>query len=350
LSSKENIKINPVIHILKRIVNKKEFGIFIPLLLVFIVTWIINPNFANVQNLMNIAFQASFVFIVAIAMTYVLILGGLDLSVGSVMGLAGVVSGLFILGLADVLPPGLLIPGGILVGLIVGAIIGAFNGLMISKMKIPTLIVTLSTMYIARGLCEFITRGNPVYPLPTGFNWLGQGKFVIIDGSLGISSGGEIGLNVVTFIGIVLAIVAWIVLTKTTFGRSVFAIGGNRETARLSGLKVVPVTITVYIISGMAASISGMLTAARLGSALSNTGVGIEMNVIASTIIGGTSMFGGSGSILGTAIGALMMTMVTNAMVMLHISAFLQKVVIGAIILLAVAIDQYNRRRSGMSN
>jgi len=203
-------------------------------------------------------------------------------------------------------------------------------------------------MYIARGLCEFITRGNPVYPLPADFNVLGQGRFAFIDGMLAVSRGGEVGLHVVTFIGLALAIIAGIILAKTTFGRSIFAIGGNRETARLSGLKVVRVTISVYIISGVAAATSGILTAARLGSALANTGVGLEMNVIASTIIGGTSMFGGSGSILGTAIGALLMTMITNAMVMMQISAFLQKVVIGAVILLAVGIDQYNRRRSGM--
>lgn len=335
-------------NLLTRIFNKREVGILIPLILVFVITAIINPIFADIQNLMNITFQASFVFIVAIAMTFVLILGGLDLSVGSVMGLSGVISGLFILNLKDKLPVGLLIVIGIILGMLIGVLVGLINGYFIAKMKIPTLIVTLSTMYVARGMCEFLTRGNPVYPLPEEFNWLGQGKFVFNSGGLAISTGGDIGLNVVTFIGIVLAFVAWFILAKTTFGRSVYATGGNMETARLSGLKVTSVTMKVYVLSSCAAAVSGILTAARLGSALSNTGTGYELNVIASVIIGGTSMFGGSGTILGTAIGALLMTMVTNAMVMLKISPYLQKVVIGSIILIAVGIDQYNRKRSGL--
>lgn len=336
--------------IITRVLNKREVGILIPLVLIFVVTAIFNPVFVDIQNLMNITFQASFVFIVAIAMTFVLILAGLDLSVGSVMGLSGVITGLFILNLKDVLPVWLLVPIGIVLGILVGVVVGGANGFLIAKLKIPTLIVTLSTMYVARGLCEFFTRGNPVYPLPEEFNWLGQGKFIFKDGQFMVSSGGEVGLHVVTFIGIVLAVLAWLILTKTTFGRSVYAIGGNTETARLSGLKVGKVTISVYILSGCAAALSGILTAARLGSALSNSGTGYELNVIASVIIGGTSMFGGSGSILGTAIGALLMTMVTNAMVMLQISPYLQKVVIGSIILLAVGIDQYNRKRSGLAN
>ena len=316
--------------IIRWITAKKEVGIFLALMLIFFVSGLSNPNFFSVYNITNIVFQASFTYIVALAMTFVLILAGLDLSVGSVMGLAGVVSGFSLLA-------GIPVPISILFGLLVGGVIGLFNGFMISVAKIPGFIVTLSSQYVARGMCEFLTRGNPVYPLPDSFTWLGQGKVHI----------GSVGIAWTVIIAVILAIIAHIVLTQTTFGRSVFAIGGNSETSRLSGLNVVRSTMTVYLLSSVCAALSGILTAARLGSALSNAGMGYEMNAIASVIIGGTSMFGGAGSILGTTIGALLMTTVTNAMAMLDISVYLQKVVIGGIILGAVALDQFSRKRNG---
>jgi ribose/xylose/arabinose/galactoside ABC-type transport system permease subunit len=316
----------------KALFNKREVGILVPLIVVFTISGVINPLFFKAQNITNILFQSSFVFIIAICTTYVFILGCMDLSVGSTLGLSGVVCGL-------ALVSGIPIVFSIIIGMLVGAAVGLFNGFFISKYNIPTLIVTLSTMYIARGLCEFFTRGNPVYPLPANFNILGQGKLMLSD---------SFGLPWPVIIAAVLGIIGHIVLSQTTFGRAIYAIGGNKETARLSGIKVKKTTMLVYMLSGIAASISGILMSARLGSALSNSGAGWEMNVIASVIIGGTSMFGGAGSVLGTLIGATLMTTVTNAMAMLKISVYLQKVVIGAVILLAVGIDQYNRKRSGL--
>jgi ribose/xylose/arabinose/galactoside ABC-type transport system permease subunit len=319
--------------ILNKAFKRRESGIFIPLILIFVFSGIINPKFFSYQNVMNILFQASFVAVIGAAMSFVLILAGLDLSVGSMLGLSGVVSGFALLG-------GIPIPISILAGLLTGAGVGLFNGFIIARLKMPPFIVTLASMYMARGLCEFLTRGNPVYPLPQVFNEIGQGRLMI----------GGFGIQWPIIIAIIIAVIGHFVLTRTTFGRSVFAIGGNMETARLSGIKVVKTTIIVYVIAGACAAASGIITAARLGSALSNSGTGMEMNVIASCIIGGISLFGGSGSILGTMIGALLMTMVTNAMAMLKVSVFLQKVVIGAIILIAVAIDQYNRKRSGLGS
>ena len=318
---------NPIV---RWITAKKEVGIFLALMLIWIASGISNPNFFSVYNITNIVFQASFTYIVALAMTFVLILAGLDLSVGSVMGLSGVVTGFSLLA-------GVPVPISILFGLLTGAVVGLFNGFLIAVAKIPGFIVTLSSQYIARGMCEFLTRGNPVYPLPDTFTWLGQGKVRI----------GSVGIAWPVIIAVILAIIAHIVLTQTTFGRSVFAIGGNAETSRLSGLNVVRSTMIVYLLSSCCAALSGILPAARLGSALSNAGMGYEMNAIASVIIGGTSMFGGAGSILGTTIGALLMTTVTNAMAMLDISVYLQKVVIGGIILGAVALDQFSRKRNG---
>lgn len=318
---------------IKRILNKREVGILLPLIVIFVAASLINPLFLGLQNITNILFQSSFVFIIGIITTYVFVLGCMDLSVGSVLGLSGVVTGLALI-------TGMPIWLSIVFGILAGGIVGLFNGFFIAKYNIPTLIVTLSTMYIARGLCEFFTRGNPVYPLPAEFNMLGQGKIMFSD---------TFGIPWPVIISVVLGIFGHIILTKTTFGRAIFAIGGNKETARLSGIRVKKTTIIVYMLSGMAAGISGILTAARLGSALSNSGTGWELNVIASVIIGGTSMFGGAGSILGSVIGAVLMTTVTNAMAMLKISVYLQKVVIGAVILIAVGIDQYNRKRRGLS-
>lgn len=318
--------------VIKRIFSKREVGILIPLIVVFVVSGLVNPLFFGLQNITNILFQASFVFIIGIITTYVFIMGGMDLSVGSVLGLSGVVTGLALIS-------GIPIWLSIVFGILAGGVVGIFNGFFIAKYNIPTLIVTLSTMYIARGLCEFFTRGNPVYPLPAEFNALGQGKVMISE---------TFGIPWPIIIAVVLGVIGHIVLTQTTFGRAVFAIGGNKETARLSGIKVKRTTVLVYMLNGMAAGMSGILVAARLGSALSNSGTGWELNVIASVIIGGTSMFGGAGSILGTVIGAVLMTTVTNAMAMLSISVYLQKVVIGAVILIAVGIDQYNRKRSGL--
>lgn len=322
---------NKGLAVLNKIFKRRESGILVPLIIIFVFSGIMNPKFFQYQNIANILFQASFVAMIGVAMTFVLILAGLDLSVGSVLGLSGVVSGYALL-------VGIPIPIAILFGLLTGVAGGLFNGYIIAKLKMPTFIVTLSTMYMARGLCEFLTRGKPVYPLPKDFNAIGQARLMI----------GNFGIQWPIIIAIVLAIIGHFILTRTTFGRAVFAIGGNMETARLSGIKVVKTTIIVYIISAGCAAASGIVTAARLGSALSNSGTGMEMNVIASCIIGGTSMFGGSGSILGTMIGALLMTTVTNAMAMLQVSVFLQKVVIGAIILIAVGIDQYSRKRSGL--
>jgi ribose/xylose/arabinose/galactoside ABC-type transport system permease subunit len=317
---------------IKRIFGKREVGILIPLIVVFVVSGLVNPLFFGLQNITNILFQSSFVFIIGIITTYVFILGCMDLSVGSVLGLSGVVTGL-------ALVAGLPVWLSIIFGIMAGGAVGLFNGFIIAKFNIPTLIVTLSTMYIARGLCEFLTRGNPVYPLPANFNILGQGKLMFSE---------SFGLPWPVIFALVLGIIGHIILTQTTFGRAVFAIGGNKETARLSGIKVKRTTMIVYTLSGMAAGISGILMASRLGSALSNSGMGWELNVIASVIIGGTSMFGGAGSILGSVIGAVLMTTVTNGMAMLKVSVYLQKVVIGVVILIAVGIDQYNRKRSGM--
>jgi ribose/xylose/arabinose/galactoside ABC-type transport system permease subunit len=333
-ASRKNSGLAAIGGFFKSILRARESGIAIPLILLIVVVGVVNPVFFDLDNLMNIARQISFTFIIGIAMTFVLIGAGLDLSVGSVLALGGVICGLVLRALMSSMPIWIAIVIAIVIGAIMGTVTGVFNGIVVTRFKIPSLIVTLGMMYIARGVVQVLTRGNPVYPFPDEFNNIGQGYLGAVP-------------NVV-FVAIGLGVIAHIVLTQTSFGRAVYAVGGNTETARLSGINVTRVLTWVYVLCGVASAITGVLTASRLASALANAGTGMELQVIASCIIGGTSMFGGSGSILGSLIGAAFMSIIANGMVLMKISVYYQSVVIGAIIILAVGIDQFRRRRGGM--
>lgn len=312
--------------IMKRILRQRELGIAIPSILIAVIIGIINPVFFQIDNIINMLRNSAFVFIIGVTMTYVFIGGGMDLSVGSTLALGGVLTGLALLANIPIWVS-------IILGIAACGAVGFLNGIFVSRFKIPSFIVTLGMMYIARGVVQVLTRGNPVYPLPENFNFIGQG-FVA-------------GIPVVVIVAVVLGIIGHINLSSTVFGRSMFAVGGNTETARVSGINVLRISLLTYVLNGLTSGITGVLTAARLGSALSNAGSGMELQIIAAVIIGGTSMFGGSGSILGTAIGALLMSIIANGMVFLKISIYFQSVVIGLIIILAVGLDQYNRKRQG---
>jgi ribose/xylose/arabinose/galactoside ABC-type transport system permease subunit len=325
--SNEKIGNNKFKKILFIFIKKKENGIAIPLIAVVLVIWLINPVFLHFDNIVNILRSSAYVFLIGITMTYVFIGGGMDLSVGSIFALSGIITGLGLLA-------GIPIWICILLGVAIGAFTGLLNGIFVAKFKIPSFIVTLGMMYVARGVVQFLTRGNPVYPLPENFNYLGQGYLF--------------GIPIVVIVAALLGIGGHIILDKTIFGRSVFAVGGNLETARVSGINVFRVSLMTYVLNGAASGVAGIFMSARLGSALSNAGMGMELQVIAAVIIGGTSMFGGSGSIIGTMIGAIFMSVISNGMVILKISVYLQMVVIGSIIILFVGLDQYNRKRQGM--
>lgn len=305
----------------------QETGLVIPLVLLILLIGFINPAFYSYENIINIFRNTAFTFIVAVAMTFVLIAAGLDLSVGSVIALGGVVTGL-------ALKAGIPVPIAMLLGILLGIGIGLINGTIIIKFGIPPLIVTLGMLYMARGAVLVLTQGAPVYPLPKAFNAIGQGDLA--------------GIPNVILIAAVIGIVAHIILTRTTYGRAVYAVGGNSETARLSGINVNKINLSVYVLTGAASTLTGMLMAGRLASAQANAGAGWELQVIAAVIIGGTSMFGGSGSILGTLLGAFFMNVVATGMILMRISAYWQDLVIGAIIVLAVGIDQYRRRKTGL--
>jgi ribose/xylose/arabinose/galactoside ABC-type transport system permease subunit len=310
--------------IVKQILRIKEMGIFLTLIVIVVAFGIANPVFLRFANIINILRSTSFILIIGIAMTFVLISGGLDLSVGSTVALGGVIAGLSI-------KAGIPVPLSIVLALLSGWGIGLFIGFIVAIFKIPPLIVTLGMMYVIKGIVLIITKGAPIFPLPDNFNIIGQGEIG--------------GIPYVVIIAIILGIIAHIVLTQTTFGREVHAVGGNIETAYLSGIKINKIKILVYVLTGVAATLSGLLMAARLESAQANSGTGYELLVIAAVIIGGTSLFGGAGTILGTAIGAVFMTVVSNGMVILKVSVYWQNLVIGFIIILAVGIDQLKRRK-----
>ena len=301
----------------------KEIGIIVPTLVYGIIVQLINPVFFTPLNLANLLRQTGFILIPALGMTFVLIAAGIDLSVGSVMGFGGVVAGFCMVNYN--LPIWL----SIVITLVFGLLIGFVNGAFIVKFNIPPMIMTLGMMYIARGAVFVATKGLPIYPIPKAFQAIEQGTFL--------------GMPTIISICLVLCVFFQIILTRTTFGRSVYAIGGNSEAAKLSGISTRKVTIKVYAICGLMAALAGVLMSARLGSAQPSSGEGYEMNVIAACIIGGTSTFGGRGTVLGTTIGALFMSVLSNSMTLMKVDVYYQKLVIGAVLIAAVILDQYKR-------
>jgi ribose/xylose/arabinose/galactoside ABC-type transport system permease subunit len=313
--------------LLSHIFSFQEAGILLFVAGLVVVIGLINPVFFNPENLLNILRSSSFIFVIGVGMTFVLISAGLDLSVASVFALGGIISSLSA-------TSGLPIFLCVLSGILVGAALGLINGLLIVKFRIPALIVTLGMMYMGRGLVLIITKGAPIYPLPEPFTFIGQGSIF--------------GIHYIVIVAVALAFLASIVLQYTRYGRSVYAIGGNEATAVLSGINVSFIKASVYVLTGVAAGLSGTMMAARLNSGQASAGTGYELLVIAAVIIGGTSLFGGAGTILGTAIGTLFMSVIANGMVLMRVSVYWQNLVVGAVIILAVGLDQYRRKRTGL--
>ena len=310
----------------KKILGAREFGIFIPLILLCALVSVNNVVFLSLDNILDVLRNTSYILIIAVGMTFVLIGGGLDLSVGSFLALCGLICGI-------ALKAGWPIPLAMLAGLAAGVIGGLLNALVIVRLSIPPLITTLGTLYMARGLVLVITRGTPIYPLPDAFSNLGNGDIA--------------GIPSVVVIALAVSLVGAWTLKYTVFGREVYAIGGNEDTARFSGISVQHVKTAVYVIVTALAALSGVLMTARLGSAQPGIGEGYEMQVITAVIIGGTSLSGGSGTILGTALGALFMSVLANGMNLIGVSVYWQKFVMGAIIIIAVGTDHYRRSVRG---
>ena len=306
----------------------RSFAIVLYFIILCTIIGLISPSFLSATNIMNNLRSASYYGIMCMGMTLVFISGGLDLSVGSVLGLSSLVAAL-------AMTWGVPVIICIFIGLLIGMGIGLINGFCVVRLKIPAMIVTLGMLFIARGFINVITEGQPVYPLPEAFN-----QIALIN---------VYDVNISVLFLIVATIVVEFILRKTTYGRSIYAIGGNAETARLSGIKVDRISMSVYMISGLCAAIAGLFITSRITSAQVTTGTSYEMDVIAATIIGGTSLFGGVGSAVGSFFGALFMTFLKAGIVSVRLSAYWQNVVIGIILIVTVGIDQYQRRKQAKS-
>lgn len=312
---------------------------FIVLILLVIVFRILKSNFLDPSTLSMIAKHVALYGILGLGMTFVIITGGIDLSVGSVVGLTGMLAGGMIQEGMTLKMFGVTIywsvPMIIIFMLVFGIFIGWINGLIITKLKVAPFIATLGTMYMCRGFAN-LRSGGMTFSSLSGYKELGnQGLKVLGSNWFGIPAG--------VYIFAVLAIIAAILLRRTPFGWYVKAVGGNERSAKLSGIKADRIKIYAYMISGFCAAWVGIINTAQLSAAHPATGDGWEMNAIAATVLGGTSMAGGSGTILGTVVGAFVIGVINDGMTMCGVSEFWQKVIRGAVIILAVVIDQAQR-------
>ncbi|WMJ23540.1 ABC transporter permease [Paludicola sp. MB14-C6] len=316
-------KENPLAIVSRIFLQKQESSIILALIFYIIFVTCINPTFASKENIFNVLHSSGFALISIAGTTLTLLTGGLDLSVGSVLALGGVVTGLSC-------KMGLPVPIAIILGVLSGVLVGAVNGFIIVKANIPPLIVTLGMQYAARGLVSVLTQGVPIYPLPKEL--------------MNIEKTSLFGIPMIVIASIAVAILFHVILTHTGFGRSVYALGGNEEAARISGINTKKTKFLVYVISSTLAALAGVFMAARLGSAEAAAGTGYEMTVICGAIIGGTSALGGMGTIFGAVLGGLFMEILTNSLTLMRISVYWQQLVVGAILILAVMLDQYKRK------
>ncbi|WP_339418026.1 MULTISPECIES: ABC transporter permease [unclassified Pseudomonas] len=308
---------------LARLVRSPAFYPFVGLVVVTLVMILASDTFLTASNLSNIARQVSINAIIAVGMTCVILTGGIDLSVGPVMALSGTLTaGLMVAGL----PPGLAIGAGMLIGVAFG--IG--NGLFVAYLHMPPIIVTLATMGIARGLGLMYTDGYPISGLPEWFGFFGRQRLF--------------GIEVPILIMLITYAAAYVLLQHTRIGRYIYAIGGNEEAVRLSGVRAARFKLLVYGISGLTAAIAGLVLTSRLMSGQPNAGVSFELDAIAAVVLGGASIAGGRGVIVGTLLGALLLGVLNNGMNMLGVSPYVQSVIKGGIILLAIFISRQRHK------
>ncbi|MEM8552566.1 MAG: ABC transporter permease [Pseudomonadota bacterium] len=319
-------------------------GPLLALLAMCLILSLVSPFFFTTDNITNITRQTAFVALLAIGQTFVILTGGIDLSVAAIAALSACVAAvlmtqpieLFGIGLGP-FPPVL----AMLIGVLVGVMAGAFNGIIIARFGVPDFIVTLGTMTILRGLALLVTGGFPVpsfragpdaVPLPDFLIWAGTGSIF--------------GIPVAALIALLVMAIAWWVLRYTAFGRATFAVGGNRQAARIAGIKVGQTKVLVYAVSGLCAAIAGIVMVGRLSSANALMGEGDELRSIASVVVGGTHLFGGQGGVVGSVIGALIIGVLGNGLNLLDVSPFWQRIAQGAVIILVVVLDYWRRSDS----
>ena len=310
-----------------------KYGIVIILLAMFIAFSLLSEGFFTTRNIFNIIRQISFMGLIAIGVTMVIITGGIDLGSGSVLALAAVVATSLaqIQTSATLKYPGLIVPVivPIVAALAIGAVTGVINGSLIAKFKIPPFIATLGMMTVARGFA-LIYSNKPLSQLTPEYNFIGQGEIF--------------GVPFPIIILITVAILAHIMLNNVPFGRYIYALGGNEQAARISGVNTDRVKIGVYTIAGLLSGLAGLVVSSRVGSGQPGQGVGIELDAIAAAVIGGTSLSGGIGTIWGTIVGALIIGVLDNGLILLNVDQYWITIVKGTIIVVAVIIDQRKNR------
>ncbi|MCI9383727.1 MAG: ABC transporter permease [Lachnospiraceae bacterium] len=310
---------------------KKRFSlskIFVYLVLVVIILFftVTTDTFLTSKNILNICRQISMIGICSVGMTMVLLTGGIDISVGSIIALVGVVAAKLI-GEA-----GMAIFPAMVIGVVVGALCGLINGIMVAKFDVPALITTLAMQTMARGAAYILTSGIPIYGLPEEIKTLGQGYFFKIP--------------IPVIIMALIFLFGWWLLEQTRFGRYTYAIGGNQEVARLSGINVLKMKIFIYTLSGLFAGLSGVIMLSRINSGQPATSSGFEMDVITGAVLGGISVAGGEGKLVNVIAGVLIMGMLSNGMTLMNLDEYWQWVVKGIVLLLAVTFDNMQRKRN----
>lgn len=296
----------------------REYGSLLGLVLICAVLGLLSDRFLTASNLINVARQVSINAIVAAGMTLVILTAGIDLSVGSTIALAGCAA-LLVAGPAGDL-------AGMLTGLLAAAAVGALNGGLVAWGRVPPFIATLATMTVVRGVALVLTNGEPIVKAEGAYLWVGQGSL------------GPVPVPILLMAAVLLA-THWF-LARSRWGTYIYAVGGNAEAARLSGISVTGIVVLVYVLAGGLAGLAGLVLAARLSSAQPNTGVGFELDAIAAVVLGGTSLMGGEGGIWGTTVGAFLIGVLNNGFNLLNVSPFYQLIAKGAVIVLAVLADQ----------
>lgn len=309
-----------------KIKNNEILGPLAALLIMTIALAFLSDNFMTYANILNLLRQVSVNIFIAFAMTFVILTGGIDLSVGSTLALtSALTAGLITSGMNPFVC--------LILGLLIGGLLGLINGVFISMGNLAPFIVTLATMSIYRGFTLVYTNGNPI----TGVAKEGIFKF--------LGRGSVLGIPFPIIIMIIIFVILYIFLHRTPFGRKIFATGGNEKAALISGISINKIKIFVYTISGVLSAISGLILMSRLNSAQPTSGVGAEMDAIAAVVLGGTSMVGGKGSLYGTLVGALIIGVLNNGLNIIGVSSFYQQVAKGVVILLAVLLDSYKNRK-----
>ena len=309
---------------LSRALRGGRAGLILALFLLCLILSLVSPYFLTQRNLLNVLVQSSINTVLAVGMTFVIISGGIDLSVGSALALTGVVMTVTAAG-------GVGAPAAMLLGTLTALGLGGLNGLAVVRMKIPAFIVTLGTLSIARGLAFVVAGGKTIQVPLSSLRWWGEGKLV--------------GIPIPALMALATVVVGHLALTRTVFGRHLLAVGSNERAALYAGIRTGQTKSAAYLISGLAVFLGALISIGRLGSADPIRGEGYELDAIAAVIIGGTSLMGGRGSVLGTLLGALFIATLRNGLNLLDVITAWQQVIIGSVIIAAVFIDQWRNRR-----